>query len=222
MSDIILIISILAIPGLAQLVLTLNYRKYSSIENNRQISGFEVARAILDRNGLNSIHVVETTGNLSDHYDSSRKVIRLSKDIFNGNTIAAAAVAAHECGHAIQDKEGYFFMRIRTFIFPIVNAATSFSYILFFIALAIQAVNLMYLAIALVGIGLLFQVVTLPVEFNASKVAKGQLQQLNLISDSEVESSSNMLFAAALTYVAGVLASALNILRLVLMANRRR
>lgn len=222
MSNILLILAILIIPGIAQLILSINYRKYKSIQSSKKISGFEVARAILDKNGLDKIHIVETPGNLSDHYDSNRQVIRLSKEVFNGDSIAAISVAAHESGHAIQDKEGYFFMKVRSFIYPIVNFATSFSYILFFIALIIEAVNLMYAAIGLVALGLLFQLITLPVEFNASKRAKAELLTLKLIDNAEVEGSSTMLLAAALTYVAGVLASALNIIRLLLIADDRR
>lgn len=221
-TNIIIIIAILIIPAIAQILLSANYRRYRSMTNGAKISGFEVARAILDKNGLNNIHIVQTAGNLSDHYDSTRQVVRLSKDVFDGNTIAALAVAAHECGHAIQDKNGYFFMRIRSFIFPVVKAATSFSYILFFIALVIEAVDLMYVAIALVAMGLIFQLITLPVEFNASKIAKKQLQDLSLVKAEEVDGATKMLFAAALTYVAGVLASALNIVRLILIANDRR
>lgn len=221
-TNIIIIIAILIIPAIAQILLSANYRHYRSMINGAKISGFEVARAILDKNGLNNIHIVQTAGNLSDHYDSTRQVVRLSKDVFDGNTIAALAVAAHECGHAIQDKNGYFFMRIRSFIFPVVKAATSFSYILFFIALVIEAVDLMYVAIALVAMGLIFQLITLPVEFNASKIAKKQLQDLSLVKAEEVDGATKMLFAAALTYVAGVLASALNIVRLILIANDRR
>src|SRR5574344_1758544 len=105
----------------AQIRINSSYNKYKKITNNNKISGSEVARNILDSNGLNNIYVVETKGTLTDHYDPSRKVVRLSSEIFHGETIASLSVAAHECGHAIQDKEGYSFMRIRSMLVPIVN-----------------------------------------------------------------------------------------------------
>ena len=105
----------------AQSFISSSYNKYKKVSNNKNISGSEVARIILDKNGLNDIHVVEVSGELTDHYDPTRKVVRLSSSIFHGNSIAAMAVAAHECGHAIQDKENYTFMRIRSSLVPVVN-----------------------------------------------------------------------------------------------------
>jgi len=220
--DFLLLLLMFTIPALAQLKVTLSYNKYKTIDNTKNISGFEVARKILDSNGLNDIHIVEVPGNLTDHYDPSRKVVRLSKDIFHKTTVASAAIAAHECGHAIQDKEGYFYMRFRAAIFPIVKIATQLSYVIIFIGLLLQALDLIYIGIAFVACGLIFQIVTLPVELNASKRAKELLLNLNIIDEDEKEEVGEMLNAAAMTYVAGVLASALQLLRLILAFTGRR
>lgn len=215
--DLIICLLIVIIPALAQLFISINYSKYKKIFNESKITGQEVARKILDSNNLEKIYVVATNGNLTDHYDSGRKVIRLSKDIYNNESIASLAVAAHECGHAIQDKDGYFFMRLRSFIYPIVRIGTMFSYLVIFIGAIAEAMNIIYLGIALVALGLIFQLVTLPVEFDASKRALIELKNLGLVTDDELDGAKKMLISAALTYVAGVLSSALELLRLILI-----
>ncbi len=215
--DLIICLLIVIIPALAQLFISINYSKYKRIFNESKITGQEVARKILDSNNLEKIYVVATGGNLTDHYDSSRKVIRLSKDIYDNESIASLAVAAHECGHAIQDKDGYFFMRLRSFIYPIVRIGTMFSYLVIFIGAIAEAMNIIYLGIALVALGLIFQLVTLPVEFDASKRALIELKNLGLVTDDELDGAKKMLISAALTYVAGVLSSALELLRLILI-----
>lgn len=205
----------LIIPLIAQIYVSSTYRKFKNISNNKELTGFEVARKILDKNGLKDMYIVETGGNLTDHYDPGRKTIKLSSDIFHGTSIASIAVAAHECGHAIQDKDGYIFMRIRSLIFPIVSLGTKFAYIVLVIGLIMSAMNLIWLGIILVGLGLVFQLVTLPVEFDASKRALNEIKSLSISDD--YEGSKTMLTAAALTYVAGVLSSALEIFRLILI-----
>ena len=220
--DIILYIVILIIPIIAQVRISSAYNKYKNQENRNGLSGFEVARKILDANGLDDIYVVETSGNLTDHYDPTRKVIKLSKDIFHGNTIASASVAAHECGHAIQDKDNYTFMRIRSFLVPVVNFVSGFSWIVIMIGLFTEMFNLFAIGICLISITLLFQLVTLPVEFDASKRAKEELSKLNLIGSGEDSKVKSMLDAAAMTYVASVLTSILEIIRLILIFNDDR
>lgn len=219
--DIILIIAILTIPAIAQGFISLSYKKYSEVKCSQGLSGFEVARKILDANNLEEVHIVATEGYLSDHYDPSRKVVRLSQSNFDGDSIAAIAVAAHECGHAIQDKEGYLLMKLRSLIVPVVRIGTGLSYVIILIGFIFQILNLVYIGIALTGLGLLFQVVTLPVEINASKRAGNQLRQLNLVNSKDSSGVKSVLIAAASTYLAGVLSSALQILRLFLMFNRR-
>jgi len=220
MGNIELYLLALIIPLIAQIYVSSRYKKYSNLDNEKGLSGYEVARKILDKNGLKNLYIVETKGTMTDHYDPKRKTVRLSSEVYHGTTIASVAIAAHECGHAIQDKEGYLFMKIRSFIFPIVNLGTRFAYIVLFIGLLANMMDLIWLGIMLVGLGLLFQIVTLPVEFNASKRALGEIK--NIIDKVEYDGTKNMLNAAAMTYVAGVLSSALEILRLILIFNNRR
>ncbi len=212
----------LIIPMIAQIYVTSNYNKYKRINNDKKMTGFDVARMILDKNGLNNMYVVETKGNLTDHYDPKRKIIKLSSEVFHGSSIAAMAVAAHEVGHALQDKEGYFFMKVRSFIFPIVNFGTKFAYIVLVIGLVANMMNLIWTGILLVGLGLLFQIVTLPVEFDASKRALKELETNVILPNVDIKGTKSMLTAAAMTYVAGVLSSALEMLRLILIFTNDR
>lgn len=216
--DLILAIIVILIPLIAQIGVSSNYQKYKRVKNTKELTGYDVARKILDENGLGDIYIVETRGELTDHYDPTKRVVRLSSDIYHGKTIAAMSVAAHECGHAIQDKDGYTFMRIRSAIFPIVNVATSISYWIILLGFLFELLDLIYIGIALTCLGLLFQIVTLPVEFDASKRAGVFLKEYNLATEDESKGVKKMLGAAAMTYVAGVLASALQILRLILVA----
>ena len=217
-----LVILIIVIPLIAQLKITINYNRYKKVLNNNGKKGYEIAREILNRNNLFNVDVVEVPGDLTDHYDPKDKVVRLSSTIYNGNSISSTAVAAHECGHAIQDKDGYTPMRIRTAIVPIVQIATSLSYWIILISFILELFSLLYVAIFFTLFGLLFQLITLPVEFNASKRAKEMLINYNLINVDENKGIKKVLKAAAMTYVAGVLSSALDILRLVLIARNRR
>ena len=212
----------LIIPMIAQIYVTSNYNKYKRINNDKKMTGFDVARMILDKNGLNNMYVVETKGNLTDHYDPKRKTIKLSSEVFHGSSIAAMSVAAHEVGHALQDKDGYFFMRVRSFIFPIVNLGTKFAYVVLIIGLIANMMNLIWTGILLVGLGLLFQLVTLPVEFDASKRALKELETNIVVPSADIKGTKSMLTAAAMTYVAGVLSSALEILRLILIFTNDR
>lgn len=215
--DLLILITMLIIPAIAQILVTTSYSKYKNIENDNSISGFEVARKILDEHNLKDVYVVQTKGNLTDHYDPKRKVVRLSDSIYHGTSVASIAVAAHECGHAIQDKVGYTYMRIRSLIFPAVNFATSFSYFIIVLGLIFESMEMIWLGICCVGTGLVFQIVTLPVEIDASKRAKKEIESLKLANKNEREGVSKMLSAAASTYLAGVLSSALELLRLIVI-----
>lgn len=220
--NILLVIAILTLPAIAQALITVRYKKYSKEENSVNLSGFETARKILDANGLGDMDIVSTPGTLTDHYDPSRKVVRLSQSNFDDTSIAAMAVAAHECGHAIQDKEGYFMMRLRSAIVPIVKIGTGLSYIIITIGFVLELLNLIYIGIALTGLGLLFQLITLPVEFNASSRAEKQLKALGLTFEKDDKGVKKVLGAAAMTYVAGMLSTLLMILRYVLIFTGRR
>lgn len=219
--DLILILIIIFLPLIASFYIKINYNKYIKVKTSNNLTGFEVARKILDKHNLKDVHIVKTNGTMSDHYDSSRKVVRLSSDVFDGTTIASSAIAAHEVGHAIQDKEGYFFLKLRGFIFPVVKIASSIAYYIIFIGFLLELMDLARLGILLVSLGLLFQIITLPVEFNASKRAKQELENNNLLNQDEIRGTKKMLLSAAFTYVAGVLASALQLLRLILITNNR-
>lgn len=205
----------------AQANINSNYGKYKKKSNTKGLSGQEVARQILDANGLNDVYVVEVKGDLSDHYDPSRKVVRLSKDIFHGTSIAAISVAAHECGHAIQDKVGYTFMKIRSFLVPIVNIVSYLGYFGLIVSIFAGITGYIKLSILVLLATLVFQLVTLPVEFDASKRAGEQLLKLGIVDSSENIHCMKMLKAAALTYVASLASTLLNLLRLVLMLMSR-
>ena len=207
---------------IAQIFVSSSYSKYKKVRNKNGLTGFEVARKILDENGLQDIHIVEINGNLTDHYDPSRKVVRLSTEIFNGSSIASTSVAAHECGHAIQDKENYNFMRIRGKLVPIVNLSSKLGYFAIFIGIIFSLFDLAIFGIVLLLAMLLFELVTLPVEFDASNRAAIQIDKLKLLEDNEKDQSKSMLKAAAFTYVAALVTTLLEILRLFLLATNRR
>lgn len=206
----------------AQIFVSSSYSKYKKVKNKNGLTGFEVARKILDENGLQNIHIVEIKGNLTDHYDPSRKVVRLSTEIFNGTSIASTSVAAHECGHAIQDKDNYNFMRIRGKLVTIVNLSSKLGYLAVFIGIIFSLFDLAIFGIILLLAMLLFELITLPVEFDASNRAAKQIENLNLLEGKEKDQSKTMLRAAAFTYVAALVTTLLEILRLFLLATNRR
>ena len=205
----------------AQAYLSSTYKKGKEKNNNNGLSGCEVARKILDSNGLDDVYVVVTSGMLSDHYDPKRKVVRLSKDIFHGTSVAATSVAAHECGHALQDKENYTFMRIRSLLVPVVNFMTYIGYFGLIVSIFAGITGYLKISIGLVALSLLFQLITLPVEFDASKRALKELDKQSLLSNDEKELSEKVLKAAALTYVASLISTIIDLLRLVIMLNDR-
>ena len=210
------------ITFIAQIYVNNSYNKYKYQSLRKRITGAEVARNILDKNGLKDIKVTEVKGNLTDHYDPSKKIVCLSTDIYNGDTIAAASVAAHECGHAIQHKDGYTFMKIRSSLVPFVNFSTKIGYLVVIIGIIFSFPKVAIIGLILLLGMLLFQLVTLPVEFNASNRAKKQLINLNIIDNDELRDSNTMLRAAALTYVAALITTLLQILRLALIVFGRR
>lgn len=217
----VLIFASLGITLLAQIFVSTSYSKYKKVQNSKGITGAEVAREILDKHGLSNVYVTATNGTLSDHYDPKRKVVRLSKDVYEGTTIAAVSVAAHEVGHAIQDKEEYAFMRFRSALVPMVNFSSTAGYFAILIGLFFGYTSLIWLGIALEIVILLFQLITLPVEFNASSRALEEIEKNNYLVAGEIKGSRKMLKAAAFTYVASVLTALIQILRLVLIARGR-
>ena len=210
-----------AIPLAAQLYVKSTYNKYIKIKSNCNLNGFDMAKKILKNNGLDSLYIVETKGVMTDHYDPTRKTVRLSTDVYNGYSISSIAIAAHECGHAIQDKENYLFLRLRSYIFPVVNLGTKLAYIVLIIGALLEYLDLIYLGIILVSLGLVFQLVTLPVEIDASKRALKEMEKCGVLKN-DTTGVKIMLRSAALTYVAAVISSALEVFRLILIYGRRR
>nr|WP_314276843.1 zinc metallopeptidase [uncultured Peptostreptococcus sp.] len=191
--------------------------KYFKVKAMRGMSGQEVARRILDHNGLSSIPVMSVPGSLTDHYDPRGKTVSLSEEVFYGTSITSISVAAHECGHAIQDKESYIPMLFRSAIVPVVNFASSASWIIIMMGFFVSR-QFLWLGILLFSATVVFQIVTLPVEFDASLRALKQLEMLGIVGLEEKKESRKVLGAAALTYVAAAFASVLQLLRLVIIA----
>lgn len=197
------------------------FGKYSKVKSSRSITGAEAARKILDDNGLYNIRVEHVAGSLSDHYDPTANVIRLSDSTYASDSVAAIGVAAHEAGHAVQHAVGYAPIKFRNAIVPAVNICSRLSMPLFILGLILGAAGLANVGIALFAGALVFQLVTLPVEFNASRRALKILNTSAMLDEQELRGAKKVLSAAAMTYVAAALASALQLLRLVLLNNSR-
>ncbi|CAI9391414.1 zinc metallopeptidase [Niallia sp. Sow4_A1] len=210
-------ILIILIPIWAQMKVKSAYKKYSKVASSSQMSGREVARRILDSNGLYDVSVEETRGVLSDHYDPRSKVVRLSTDNYHGHSVAAAAIAAHEVGHAIQDQQEYSFLRFRSALVPVASFGSNASWIFIMIGIFARIEGMLLLGIILMAAGVLFQFVTLPVEFNASNRAMDQVVSLGIIRNEEERETKKVLDAAALTYVAAAAVAVLELIRLVLI-----
>ncbi|XJZ26031.1 zinc metallopeptidase [Bacillota bacterium Lsc_1132] len=217
MSYLIYFAIIILIPLWAQSRVKSAFAKYSQVPSSTQLRGAEVAREILNANGLYNVGIEEGRGFLSDHYDPRSKTVRLSPEIYYGHSIAAAAVAAHECGHAIQDAQGYAFLRFRHAMVPVANIGSNFSWILIMIGIFAHLSGMLLLGIIFMAAAVLFQVVTLPVELNASNRAMQQVVSLGLIRNGEERETRKVLNAAALTYVAAAAVAVLELLRLILI-----
>lgn len=204
----------------AQLKVTSNFNKYSKVESIKGYTGAEVAKLMLDRRGIYDVAVQSTPGSLSDHYDPTSKTVRLSEDVYGETSIAAVSVAAHEVGHAIQHNEEYAFFRFRSLLAPVVQFTNRFIFVLIFIGVFFQLTRLFDIGIIFFALTLLFQIITLPVEFDASRRALYNLEADGFITREEIRGSKKVLGAAALTYVAGTLVSLIQLLRLMAMRNR--
>ncbi|HEV8224128.1 MAG TPA: zinc metallopeptidase [Rubrobacteraceae bacterium] len=208
------------VSGAAALWVRSSYSKYSKQPSASGLTGAQVARTILDRNNLSNVKVEPVAGQLTDHYDPRSKVVRLSEGNFRNNSIAAVSVAAHECGHAIQDATGYVPMKLRAGLFPIVNFAGQLWFPLFFLGiLGFGSFFVQLAVIAFAGV-LLFHVVTLPVEINASTRAYGILTRYGMLSRSEADGTKRVLTAAAFTYIAAALTSLLTLLYLLAVSRQ--
>jgi Zn-dependent membrane protease YugP len=211
------------ISGAAALWVRSSYSKYSKQMSASGLSGAQTARMILDRNNLSNVRVEPVAGQLTDHYDPRTKVVRLSEGNFSKPSIAAVSVAAHECGHAIQDASGYVPMKLRAGLFPIVNFAGQLWFPLFFLAIIMgigTATGQLFIQLAVLAFAgvLLFHVVTLPVEIDASRRAYGILTRYGILSRDEAGGTKRVLGAAAFTYIAAALTSLLTLLYLLMLS----
>ena len=207
----------------AQIMVKSTFSKYSSENNQHGYTAKEVARKILDENGLYSVSIEYVRGNLTDHYDPSANVIRLSDSVYNSTSVAAIGVAAHEVGHAIQHAQGYTPIKVRQAIIPITQIGSSLALPLVFIGMLIGALQwLIPVGIFLYTGVVLFQAVTLPVEFNASRRALKTLDENVILYKGEVKMAKKVLTAAAMTYVAAMFSSLMSLLRLILLSSRNR
>ena len=218
---------IVLIPALifttwAQINVNTTYNKYSKMAMRHGFTGYQAARRILDANGLRHVSIEMIGGHLTDHYDPRANVIRLSNAVYHSNSAAAVGVAAHEAGHAVQHAVGYFPIRVRTAIIPVTRFGSMLAMPLFVIGLFAAIEPLMFLGILFFATATLFQLVTLPVEFNASRRAVEALDGYGMFTEEELRATRKVLGAAALTYVAALATSLLQLLRLILLANNRR
>ncbi|HNW99797.1 MAG TPA: zinc metallopeptidase [Candidatus Cloacimonadota bacterium] len=218
----ILLIPVLILAFYAQSKVSGAYKKYSQIPNRVGMTGAEAARLILDRNGLKDVVIQPIKGTLTDNYNPRNLTLNLSEGVYNSRSLAAITIASHECGHALQHALGYAPIRVRNGIFPLANISSTLAFPLFIIGLLFASTGLMDLGILLFAGALLFHVVTLPVEYNASSRALAQLGDQIVIDPEEMAGARKVLNAAALTYVAATLMALVNLLRLIILRNERR
>ena len=201
------------------------FSRYSRIRNHSGMTGREVAEQVLHRAGIYDVRVEHVSGNLTDHYDPRSKVLRLSDATYGSASVAAVGVAAHECGHAIQHATGYAPLAFRSALVPVANFGSTIAWPLILIGLLFNSqssVLFLNLGILAFSLAVLFQIVTLPVEFNASSRAIRMLSGNGMLYEDEVQATRKVLTAAALTYVAGAASAILQLLRIILIANSRR
>ena len=199
-----------------------SFQKNSRVYNQRGLRAEQVAEMILQSAGITDVSIRRVSGDLTDHYDPGKKVVNLSDSVYGSTSVSAVGVAAHECGHVIQHARGYAPITIRTALVPVVNAASKISMPLILIGLILGYVGLAKIGVILFSAVLIFQLVTLPVEFDASARAMRVLDSLGILYGEEIKGARKVLTAAALTYVAAVVSTALQVFRLVLLINNRR
>ena len=198
-----------------------NFAKYLRVQTQKGYTGVQVARRLLDQHGLQNIPIELSRGKLSDHYDPTKQILRLSQEVYEGHSVAAVSVAAHEVGHAIQHANGYIPLVLRNMVFPIARFGSSAALPFIMIGLLIPSLgSLMNIGILLFGTAVLFQIITLPVEFNASNRALELLDTNGFIVGNEIKGSKKVLQAAALTYIAAMASGIAQLLRLIMIRNR--
>lgn len=219
-SSFIILIPALVIAAYAQFKVSSTFEKYSKHGSRNGYSGAQVARTLLDSNGLYDVPVEVIPGKLTDHYDPTKRAMRLSQEVFYGNSVAAIGVAAHETGHAIQHSKHYAPLIIRNSIVPVVNFGSSMSWILFVAGMIFGLKGLVSIGIVLFSAVVIFQIITLPVEFNASSRALKILDAKGILYPEELSMAKSVLSAAAMTYVAAALTAIANLLRLIVISRR--
>jgi Zn-dependent membrane protease YugP len=218
----ILLVPALVLSIYAQYKVSSTFNKYSKVASGRGLTGAQAARRLLDSAGLRHVDIEMVGGRLSDHYDPRSKVLRLSQDVGGSSSLAALGVAAHEAGHAMQDASGYAPMRVRAGLVPVANIGSTLGIVLFMVGLFMGGSDLLInLGIVLFSAAVLFTLVTLPVEFNASNRAMGLLTNQGVLVSTEIDGARKVLNAAALTYVAAALMAILQLVRLVLISRDR-
>jgi len=222
----ILLIPVLILTVYAQSQVSGQFGKYSKVRNRRGITGAQAAYELLRRHGIHDVAIQPCKGSLTDHYDPRNNTIFLSEPVYNASTVAAVSVACHEAGHAVQYAVGYGPVRIRTAIIPITQFGSQFAFIALLLGIVLYAQPLFAIGIILFSLSTLFQLITLPVEFDASARALGTIEGTGFLDESELPGAKKVLRAAALTYVAALLMSLLQLLRYVLIfagrGDRRR
>lgn len=208
---------LLLLPLYAQFKVKSTYKKYAKVRSTSGMTGAQVARLILDQNDLRDVKVVESRGFLSDHYNPMTRIVALSSQNYHEASVAGTAIAAHEVGHAIQHKEAYTFLQWRHKLVPVANISSNASWIFVMIGIFATMPNMLLLGIILLAVGVVFQLVTLPVEFNASSRAMTEIVSHGVIRNEEEKHAKKVLNAAAMTYVAATAVAVLELLRLVLM-----
>ena len=221
-STYILVIIGAIISAIASWNVNSTFKKYSKVRNSRNITGRQAAEMILQSAGIYDVTIERISGNLTDHYSPNEKVLRLSDSVYNATSVAALGVAAHECGHAIQHNVNYAPLNIRSAIVPVANIGSSLSWPIFLLGLILSIPALTTAGIVLFSLAVLFQLVTLPVEFNASSRALKMLESTGILSHEENAGAKKVLTAAALTYVAALASSILQLLRLIILSGGRR
>jgi uncharacterized protein len=193
------------------------FRRYSTRYNAKNITGAQAARMILDRNGLNSVNIQRVQGSLTDNFDPRANVVHLSKDVYSGTSVAAVGVAAHECGHAVQHATGYFPIRLRNSVIPVSQFGSKLALPLILVGFFLSMSSLVLAGIVMFSLALIFQLVTLPVEFNASARAMRTMQSDGILYGEELNGARRVLTAAALTYLAAMLVSLAYLLQYILI-----
>lgn len=210
------------ISGLASLNVSATFNKYSKYLNSRGMTAEQCASEILRRSGINDVRIERTRGKLTDHYSPKEKVLRLSESVYGSTSVAALGVAAHECGHAIQHQVGYAPLKLRSYSVPMANVGSYLAWPVVIIGLIMGNIGLARIGVALFTLVVLFQLITLPVEFNASRRAIGILSDSGMLNVDETSGAKKVLFAAAMTYVAALFTVILQLLRLVLLTRNRK